>query len=57
MEEVLDQVLPFVGFFVELGGELAVGFGRDDRLNLGFRQGLAQPVGVKSTVCEEVAAR
>ena len=53
----VDQVPPFVGFFVEFGGKPAVGFGRDDRLDLRRGQGLAQPVGVKGAVCEEVAAR
>jgi hypothetical protein len=32
LEEVLDQVPPFVGVSVEVGREAAVGFGRDDRL-------------------------
>ena len=47
---------PFVGIAVELGRETAVGFGRDNRLNLSLRQRLAQPVCVESTVREELSA-
>ena len=53
----VDQVPPFVGISVQFGGKPAVGFGRDNRLDLRLGQGLAQRVGVKSAICEEVAAR
>jgi len=47
---------PLVGIAVELGRETAVGFGRDNRLNLSLRQRPAQPVCVESTVREELSA-
>ena len=56
MEEVLDQVPPFVGVVVKFCGEAAVGFGRNDRLDLGFDEGIAEPVGVKRPVGKKLSA-
>jgi len=47
---------PLVGIAVEFGREAAVGFGRDDGLNPGLCQRLAQPVRVESPVREKFSA-
>ena len=47
---------PLVSIAIELGREAAVGFWRDDRLDPRFRQRLAQPIRVESTIREELPA-
>lgn len=55
-EVVLDQVPPFVRFFVEGRWKTPVGFWRDNGGNAVFGQCCAQPVSVECAVSQHVAS-
>jgi hypothetical protein len=54
-EVVFDQMPPFVGFPVELCGERPVRFWWDDRDDAAFYQVRAQPIRIKSPVCQKMS--
>ena len=54
MEEVLDEVPPFVHLFIVSCGLLSVFSWRDDRRDLPVRQDLAQSVCIERSIGEDV---